>query len=67
MSIASIKTEIAARAGVVTTGASTGLAFVYSVDRYVKFAAGVVALLVGIATLTYYTLAAYEKWRNLRK
>lgn len=67
MSISLIKTELAARAGVVTTGASTGLAFVESFDPYVKFAAGVVALLVGLATLSYYALAAYEKWRNLRK
>jgi hypothetical protein len=32
----------------------------------VKFAAGVVALLVGLATLTYYCLAIAEKWRGLK-
>ncbi len=61
-----IRTELAARFGVVGTGASTGLAFVETLDPYVKFAAGIVALLVGAATFVYYGLAIAEKWRNLR-
>lgn len=61
-----IKTELAARAGAVTTGASTGIAFVESLEPYVKFAAAVIAVFVGFATLTYYCLAIAEKWRNLR-
>lgn len=61
-----IKTEVAARAGAITTGATTGIAFVDSLDPVVKFAAGVVALLVGLATLTYYCLAILEKWRGLK-
>lgn len=62
-----IRTEIAARAGVVTTGATTGIAFVESLEPVVKFAAAVVALFVGLATLVYYGLAIREKvraWRN---
>jgi hypothetical protein len=62
-----IKTELAAKAGVATTGVSTGIAFVESLEPYVKFGAAVVALVVGLATLTYYCLAIVEKWRNLRK
>jgi hypothetical protein len=52
---------------VATTGVSTGIAFVESLEPYVKFGAAVVALVVGLATLTYYCLAIVEKWRNLRK
>lgn len=67
MTLFSFKTEVAARTGVGITGASTGVAFIEVLDPYIKFAAGVVALLVGLATLTYYGLAIAEKWRNLRK
>lgn len=61
-----IRTEVAARAGAITTGATTGIAFVDNLDPLVKFAAGVIALLVGLATLTYYCLAIAEKWRGLK-
>ena len=62
-----IKTELAARAGVVTTGVSTGAAFVNSLETYLRIVAAGVAVLVGLATLTYYVLASVEKWRNLRR
>lgn len=62
-----IRTEVAARAGAITTGATTGIAFLDRLDPMVKFAAGVIALLVGLATLTYYCLAIAEKWRGLKR
>lgn len=62
-----IRTEVAARAGALITGGSTGLAFVDGISPYLKFAALVISVLLGGATLTYYCLAIAEKWRILRK
>ncbi len=62
-----IKSELAARAGVVVTGTSTGAAFIAQALPYVQFFAAVVAAMVGCATLVYYVLAGIEKWRALRK
>jgi hypothetical protein len=67
MNLHFFKTELAARVGAFATGAGTGIAFLDQLDVYVRFAAAVVALFVGIATLSYYVLANIEKWRNLRK
>jgi hypothetical protein len=62
-----IKTELAARMGAVTTGVSTGAAFVESLEAYLRLVAAGIAVCVGLATLTYYVLASVEKWRNLRR
>lgn len=62
-----IRTELAARAGAVTTVGSTGIAFVDTLDPYLKFVAGVVAVFVGVATLTYYSLGVVKLWRELKR
>jgi hypothetical protein len=62
-----IRTEAAARLGAVTTGVSTGAAFVESLEAYLRVVAAGIAVCVGLATLTYYVLASIEKWRSLRR
>ena len=60
-----IRTELAARAGVVTTGATTWLSFVDAIDPILSFFIKVVGALVGVATLAYYVPMAILKWREV--
>lgn len=59
--------EIAARTGVVVTGAGVTTSFVATAMPYVQLAAAVIGVLVGCATFIYYVMAGIEKWRGLRK
>jgi hypothetical protein len=59
--------ELTAAAGGATTITSAAVSFMDGLDPYLAFGAKAIAVMVGIATFTYYVLSIIEKLRNLRK
>lgn len=62
-----IRTELAARAGLLATGTTTGIALIDAIDPLIRFYALCISAVLATASTAYYVMAFAEKVRAWRK